>query len=33
MKNLVGNKQAPKRIAISVRTMVNGYSVDLEHEG
>lgn len=33
MKNLVGNKQAPKRIAISVRTMANGYSVDLEREG
>lgn len=28
-----GNKQAPKRIALLVRTMSNGYSVDLEREG
>ena len=26
-------KEAPKRIAMMVRTMVNGYSVELEREG
>ena len=26
-------KEAPKRIALMVRTMVNGYSVELEREG
>ena len=32
MKNLVGNKQAPKRIAIQVKTLPNGYALDLEKE-
>ena len=33
MKKTEEKKQASKRIALLVRTMVNGYSVDLEREG
>ena len=33
MKKTEEKKQASKRIALLVRTMVNGYSVELEREG
>ena len=33
MKKTETKEQASKRIALLVRTMVNGYSVDLEREG
>ena len=33
MKKTEAKEQASKRIALLVRTMVNGYSVDLEREG
>ena len=33
MKKTEAKEQASKRIALLVRTMVNGYSVELEREG